>query len=33
MARYVDDFGCGLDIPKTVAGGCFPLDEALKGGR
>lgn len=24
---YLDDLGRGLDIPKAIAGDCFPLDE------
>ena len=23
---YLDDFGRGLDLPKRIAGDCFPLD-------
>ncbi|MES2155855.1 MAG: hypothetical protein V4510_12035 [bacterium] len=26
---YLDDEGRGLDIPKTIAGDCFPLDEKV----
>lgn len=26
---YLDDLGRGLDIPKTIAGDCFPLDEKV----
>lgn len=26
---YLDDEGRGLDIPKTIAGDCYPLDDAV----
>ena len=26
---YLDDFGRGLDIPKTIAGDCCPLDDKV----
>ena len=26
---YLDDCGRGLDIPKAIAGDCFPLDEKI----
>lgn len=26
---YLDDLGRGLDIPKTIAGDCFPLDDKI----
>jgi hypothetical protein len=26
---YLDDYGRGLDIPKRIAGDCFPLDEKI----
>jgi hypothetical protein len=26
---YLDDFGRGLDIPKTIAGDCFPKDDEI----
>lgn len=26
---YLDDYGRGLDLPKTIAGDCFPLDERI----
>jgi len=26
---YLDDKGRGLDIPKTIAGDCFPLDDKI----
>jgi hypothetical protein len=28
---YLDDRGRGLDLPKTIAGDCFPLDEKITG--
>lgn len=28
---YLDDKGRGLDLPKAIAGDCFPLDEAVTG--
>jgi hypothetical protein len=26
---YLDDLGRGFDIPKTIAGDCFPLDDKV----
>ena len=26
---YLDDLGRGLDIPKAIAGDCFPLDDSV----
>jgi len=26
---YLDDLGRGLDIPKAIAGDCFPLDDKV----
>jgi len=26
---YLDDLGRGLDMPKAIAGDCFPLDEKV----
>ena len=26
---YLDDLGRGLDIPKAIAGDCFPLDDKI----
>lgn len=26
---YLDDLGRGLDIPKAIAGDCFPLDDQI----
>lgn len=26
---YLDDYGRGLDIPKAIAGDCFPLDDKV----